>query len=109
MITSEDAKRIASGWVSEYSSDPDTVMIERERRYFFELDDLIHHRAVDALVVFEMVAGMKLNDWTFEGFSAGPIREFLYLYGDEYHVDLDATSSRAPLFAALRMQAEEGL
>ncbi|MBW8753962.1 MAG: hypothetical protein JF595_07395 [Sphingomonadales bacterium] len=109
MIASGEAEQIAGGWVSEYSSAPNIAKIDRERPYFFELDSLIYHRPSDALVVFEKVAGMDLTDWALEGFSAGPIRTFLHLYGDGYNSDLDAISRRTPLFADLRALAIEGL
>jgi hypothetical protein len=96
MIASGEAEQIASGWVSEYSSDPNVAKVDRERRYFFELDSLVYHRPSDALVVFEKVAEMDLTDWTFEGISVGPIRTFLHLHRDRYNNDLDAISDRAP-------------
>jgi hypothetical protein len=109
MIALEEAERIASGWVNEYSAEPSVAKVDRERRYFFELDDLVYHHPADALVVFERVAQMRLTEWTFEGFSGGPIRTFLHLYGDEYGDDLDAISRRTPSFSHLRALAIDGL
>ena len=109
MISTDDARRIANGWVREYSIDPYVAKADRDRTYFFKLDDLIYRCPADALVVFEQLASQALNDWVFEGVSGGPIRTFLQLYGNGYDADMDAIGSRVSPFGALRDLAIQGL
>lgn len=109
MIDADDVNRIAKGWIEEYSIEPQIAKIERERSYFFELDDLIHRDLSSALLVLEAAARKHLIDWTHEGLAGGPIRTFLYLYPDEYRCDLDAICRRTPAFAMLHALAVEGM
>jgi hypothetical protein len=109
MIAAAEAERIASGWIIEYSEEAHVAKVERERRYFFDLDDLVYQRPIAAMLVFEAAARMEMSNWAFEGLAGGPIKEFLYLYSDRYAKDLDAISVGSATFARLRALAMQGL
>jgi hypothetical protein len=109
MISIADAERIADGCVREYSVNPHVAKVDRELTFFLELDDLVYSRPTDALLVFERIASRALTDWAFECVSAGPIRTFLMLYGNQYDAEMDTIGRRVSLFIALRALAIEGL
>ena len=109
MINASDVDRIAQGWITEYSQDPYVVRVERDRRYYFELDDLIYQDPQSALLVFEVAARQNLSDWCQEGLAGGPIREFLYLHPDVYASELAQIASRTPAFSKLYALALEGM
>lgn len=109
MVTSDEAERIASGWITEYSAEPYVAKVERDRRYFFELDDLVYREPLSALLVLEAAARKLLTNWTYEGLAGGPIRTFFYLYPDDYESEVQAISLRSPAFAELCSLAREGM
>jgi hypothetical protein len=108
MISPGEVAQIADRWVEEFSVDP-YVLREREMTAWFKLDDLIHHRALDALQVFEKIAEKDLINWTFEGLAVGPLRTFLMLHRDRYDSELKAIRHRNGAFNEMHALAVEGL
>jgi hypothetical protein len=108
MITTEEAELVADEWVTAFSVDP-YVVRQRDMTGWFKLDDLIHNRPEDALLVFGKLAQKDLINWTFEGVAAGPLRTFLMTYADRFDQELNAIGERNSAFIEMRAMAVEGL
>jgi hypothetical protein len=108
MISAEEADRLAEGWIAEFSVDPYTLR-QREMKYWFELDRLIHDRPRDALTVFEAFTAKNMINWTFEGVAAGPLRTFLMVYHGEFDRDIGPMRKRSPAFNEMYEMAVAGM
>lgn len=108
MISHREIEAIAAKWIEEFSVDP-YVLRARRMDAWLGLDDLVHHRPEDALLVLEELSKREMINWTFEGIAAGPFRTFLMLYDHRYDDELDAIGRRNESFRELHALAMEGI
>ena len=108
MISKLEAQEIASGWISEYSLSIRPTA-EREREYFFKLDDLIYHNPDDSLVVLYEIAQMRIQADLLEGFAAGPLRTFIMLYDKTFECKINKVLELDPHFKQMYILAKDGI
>jgi len=108
MISEGEALSIAQGWVDEYlnASIPSQ---DRERKFFFILDDFIYQSPHDALRVFQSTFHIRMNNIAIEGFSAGPLRTFLMNYKNKYIYEMSELCSSNLQFKEMYLLAKDGL